>query len=283
MLIKGLKSKIITSKDNLLESLVLSLKGENLKDGDILVITSKVLAVTQGLIAKIKNEKDFHRLVKAEADQIIGQSQVTLTLKNGILIPWAGIDRSNIQKGYAVLWPKKPFDEAWKLRELLMKKYRLKKLGVLISDSRCIPLRKGVVGIALGYAGFKGVNDLRGKKDLYGNKLKVTQQAMADNLATSANLVMGESSEAMPFGLIQDAPVSFTGKKVDPSEPVLKPAECLFLPLYSPFMNDELEKSAKELAKLKCDDLPSEDEWLSIQSEIDDIDGRLTNRPKSSK
>lgn len=256
MFIRAIKSKIITmhgvkpgapvnktvlpsdaiqlasGNKKLLRYLFASLKKYPLKDGDILVITSKALAITQGRVAKINNQKEFQRLVKAEADHIIGGSKVTLTLKDGIFIPWAGIDRSNIPKGYAVLWPQKSFTSAWQLRRLLMKNYRLKKLGVIISDSHCIPLRKGVVGIALGYAGFKGVNDLRGKKDLYGNKLKVTQQAIADMLATSANLLMGEGCESTPFAIISSAPVIFTSSKTKSAEPVIDPADCLFLPMY---------------------------------------------------
>ncbi len=212
MVIQGLKSKIITPKDELLKVLKLTLQRGKLQEGDILVIASKVVAITQGRVSK----KDFHKLVEEEADQILGGGEVTLTLKNGIFIPWAGVDRSNTQAGTAVLWPEKPFEVAEKLQKELKKTFKLKKLGVLITDSFCAPLRKGVTGVALGYAGFKGVNDLRGKKDLYGNTLKVSQQAIADMIASAAHLVMGESKEQTPFAIISGAPVIFTKAAIDP-------------------------------------------------------------------
>lgn len=240
--IEAVKSKIITPKDDLLEVIIKSLKKRLLHNGDILVVSSKVVAVTQGLVRKITSQEDFNVLVASEADQIIlpknspsgevGQSSVTLAIKNGIFIPWSGIDRSNIQQGYAVLWPKDSFKVAARLQKELKKVYKLKKLGIIISDSTCRPLRRGVSGIALGYAGFKGVNDLRGHKDLYNNKLKVTQQAVADNLATAAHLVMGEADESTPFVIISNAPVTFTDAKINQKDLLIDPKDCLFSALY---------------------------------------------------
>lgn len=265
LFIEAIKSSIITKDDDLLEVILKALNGSgmssnksSLLEGDIIVITSKVVAVTQGRIREVKTQKDFDKLVKDEADQVIGTRRpnsglpgtamvrgfssknaaaarllpVTLTLKDGIFIPWAGIDRSNIPKGFAVLWPEKPFVVAADLQKRLLKIFRLKKLGVIISDSFCIPLRRGVSAVALSYAGFQGVNDVRGQKDLYGKPLKVTQQAMADNLATAANLVMGESNESIPFALIRNAPVRFTNQKIDPKSLTMEQNECIYSPLY---------------------------------------------------
>lgn len=239
ILIEAIKSKIITPQDTLLQVLKNVLRN-HLREGDIVVISSKVVAVTQKRIAPIRSEQDFVTLVRREADKIISSKEPSennpasfmLTLKNNIFIPWAGIDRSNIQKGYTVLWPKNPFEEAEKIQKSLKKLLKLKKLGIIIADSTCTPLRKGVRSIALGYAGFKGVNDLRGQKDLFHNDLKVTQQAMADNLATAACLVMGEANESTPFVLIHGAQVRFTSKKINKNEPVINQEDCLFSPLY---------------------------------------------------
>jgi len=242
LLIKGLKTRIITTHapcagecafpDNLIKYVLAALGKRKLMNRDILVISSKVVAVTQNRIKKISNEKDFNELVEKEADKVIGRGRVTLTLKNGIFIPWAGIDRSNMKKGYAVLWPKQPFNAAEEIRAALKKEYGLRNLGVIISDSHCVPLRKGVTGIAIGYAGFKGVRDLRGKKDIYGNKLKVTRQNVADMLASAAHLLAGESDERIPFVLVRNAPVDFIQAKTNPAEPVMEKEKCLFSPLY---------------------------------------------------
>ena len=234
MQIKALKSKIITPEDDLLEVVIHALKiaRSSLRDKDILIVTSKVLSITQGRIKPVATEAAFNNLVKKEADKIIGKSQVTLTMKNGIYIPWAGIDRSNIQPGYAVLWPKRPFEAAQKICLALKKRFKLKNLGVIITDSHCVPLRRGVSGIAIGYAGIKGVNDLRGKKDLYGNTLKVSQQNVVDMAASAAHLVMGEAAEQTPFAILRDAPFFFTNGKIDKNEPVITADKCLFSPLY---------------------------------------------------
>jgi coenzyme F420-0:L-glutamate ligase len=232
MELKAIKSKIITPGDGILEVIFKNLKDEPLKNGDIFVITSKIIAVSQGRIAKIDNNKDFENLVKKEAEKIYGGKIAALTLKNGIFIPWAGIDRSNIKKGYAVLWPEEPYKEALKLWKALRKKYNLKKLGVIICDSICLPLRKGVSAIALGYAGFKGVEDVRREKDLYGNKLKVTQKAAADMLSAAANLEMGEGNESKPFVIIRNAPVKFTNAVPKKDSLVISRKDCLYAPLH---------------------------------------------------
>lgn len=230
--LKGLKSKIITPGDDILKVIYESLGTRSLEDGDILVITSKVIAVSQGKIVKIKSKKDFENLVKEEADKVYGGKMAILTLKNGIYIPWAGIDRSNVEKGYAVMWPENPYEAAIGLWNKLKKKFGLKKLGVIITDSTCMPLRKGVSAIALGYAGFKGVEDARQKDDLFGNKLKVTQKAAADMLAAAANLEMGEGNESKPFVLIKNVPVKFTAINPKKDSLIIKGKDCLFAPLH---------------------------------------------------
>lgn len=236
VVIQAIKSKIITEGDSLPNILKKVLKREDFPEKTVLVIASKVVAVSQKRTRNIGSEADFKRLVEEEADVIIGGGPVILTLKNDILIPWAGIDRSNVAQGKAILWPKDPFQVAQSLLSFLKKELKRKKMGVIISDSHCIPLRTGVSGVALGYAGFRGVNDLRGKKDLFGRKLKVTQQAVADNLASAAHLVMGEGSEQTPFVLIKNAPAEFITAKTDPQEGVISPSECLFSPLYGKFI-----------------------------------------------
>lgn len=239
--VRAVKSKIITSKDKLFGVLGDSLKQGDLVNGDVLVITSKVVAVTEGRIARVTGEKEFNELVRREADEVIGGKKVTLTLKNGIFTPWAGIDRSNTKKGTVVLWPKNPAKTAREIHAWLKKTYGLRKVGVLIVDSFCVPLRKGVTGIALGHAGFAGVNDKRGTKDLYGNSLKVTREAVADSLATMANLVTGQGNEQTPFAIIRNAPVKFTDKRITPRDLMIKAKECLYAPLYRSIKNKKVK------------------------------------------
>jgi len=116
---------------------------------------------------------------------------VMLTIKRNILAPSAGIDESNAE-GHYILWPKDPQKTANEIRAYLRKKYRLKKLGIIITDSRTLPLRWGTIGVCLAYSGFKSLNNYIGKKDLFGRKLNVTQSNVADSLAVAAVLAMGE-------------------------------------------------------------------------------------------
>lgn len=230
--IRAVKSKIITPKENLFTVLEQCLKKGDLKNGDILAVASKAVAVAQGRVVNIATEKEYKALVELEADQVIGGKPVTLTLKNGIFTPWAGIDRSNTQKGTVVLWPKNPQKTADEIRSWLKRRLKLSKVGVVVVDSFCVPLRRGVIGVALANSGFRGVNDLRGGKDLYGNTLRFTQEAVADSLATMANCVMGQGKEQTPFAIIRNAPVIFTDKKTTPGALVMTPEDCLYRPLY---------------------------------------------------
>ena len=231
MLIQAINSPIITEKSNIFEALFRVLK-KQLKEKDILVIASKVLAITQNKLKSVSNEKEFNQIVAAEADQIIGGKKVTLTIKNDIFTPWAGVDRSNVPRNTVILWPEKAHLAAEKILGILKKKFKLQKMGVIITDSFCRPLRKGIGSIAISHAGFFGVIDLRGKRDLFGKKLHYTQVAMADNLATAAGIVMGEGRESAPFTIIRNAPVVFTDKKISKKSLVMPPKECLYAPLY---------------------------------------------------
>jgi len=196
------------------------------------VIASKVLAYSQGRLVPVASEGAFRELVKSEADEVLEEGDMVLTLKNRILIPNAGIDRSNVPEGQAVLWPDNPFGSAENIRHELMQKFDLAELGVVISDSHCQPLRMGTSGIAIGWAGFEGVRDERGSKDLYGRKMLYTKVAVADNLASAANLEMGETDASVPFVLVRGAKVTYTNRLASAEAYFIGPDECIYRGLY---------------------------------------------------
>jgi len=201
-----------------------------LEDSDILIIASKIVALQQGRIKKqkLKTKKNFLKdLVKKEANWISPYNG-WLTLKDGIFIANAGIDESNVPEGECILWPEKPYEFADKFCKKIKKKFGLRDFGIIICDSHCLPLRRGVTGVALGYAGFEGVPDLRGQKDLYGKILKHTTRNLADSLSSSALIVMGESNESTPLALIRNAPVKFLNKKINPNDVKIPLKEDLF-------------------------------------------------------
>lgn len=212
--------KFLPPKDNLWD-LLSAIK--SLKENSVVAVTSKVVAIGEGRCIPI-NQIDKDELIIKEADKYLPRELVPnkwtmYTLKNNMLIAAAGIDESNAA-GYYILWPKDPDFSAKKIREFLRKKFKLKNLGVIITDSKVNPLRRGVVGLAISYYGFKPFKDYRGKVDLFGRKFEMETTDMPDSLATAAVLEMGEGSEQQPLAIITDIPyVEFISGKYHPKNP----------------------------------------------------------------
>ena len=198
-----------------------------LKDGSILVVTSKIVALAEGCVAEVK---DKDRIIKSESTRATKTKYVWLTEKDGMILANAGVDESNAG-GKLILLPRDSFKTAEALRRQLSQLYKVK-FGVIVTDSRIMPLRAGVVGIALGYAGFRGLRDYRGKKDISGRKLKFSQTDVADSLATAAVLEMGEGSEQQPLAVITDAPVEWTNR-VNKKELLIPLKDDMYAPLFA--------------------------------------------------
>lgn len=179
-------------------------KNQGLVDGDILVVTSKVVSFFEEKVVPM-GEQTLEEILEAEADEILYPSEwVTLTRKNGILCPNAGVDTSNAPKGHVVLWPDDAFTSAQKLQREISEQENLQKLAVIIADCVCQPGRSGTTAIAIGYSGIKGFDDLKDSTDLFGNTLRYSALNIVDSLATSANLLMGEGAESQPIAIIRD-------------------------------------------------------------------------------
>lgn len=206
MYIKAIKTHIINANDSLEK--ILDQYIPVLLNEDIVVITSKILSVLQNrLVSKESIEK--RTLIRQEADLVLESDYNShpfyLTIKNGILIPSAGIDESNSNDCY-ILYPEHIQETAAWIWNTLKQKHHLDKLGIVITDSHTTVMRGGVTGIALGWCGFKPLYSYVNKPDLYGYPLQVTQINILDSLAVSAVLVMGEGNEQTPFAIIQNAP-----------------------------------------------------------------------------
>lgn len=222
----GLKTRIIQAKEDIFDIFCESLKKEGIKleSDDIIVISSKIIALEQNLVIDLSNvpinpkSKEFTKftnldprfisLVIRESDVIYGGvSGALLTLRDGLLQANAGIDQSNTSKGTAILLPTKTNEYADDFKQKIQNKYKID-VSIIIIDSSTRPLRRGTTGLCLGYSkSFPAVLDDRGSIDLLGNKMKITTRAIADNLATSANIVMGESDQSTPFAIIRGIPI----------------------------------------------------------------------------
>lgn len=193
--------------------------GGKLRDGDVLVISSKFVAISEGRVVNLSKVRvgdgakalaaEHHmdprlcELVLRESDVVMGGiPNFLLASKEGLLTPNAGIDKSNIGHGKVVLYPRRPEASARRIREAT-KFARGVSIGVVVCDSRLSPTRRGTTGVAVAASGIDAVLDMRGRSDLFGNVLRVTSQALADDLSSAAEVLMGESDEATPVVIIR--------------------------------------------------------------------------------
>jgi F420-0:gamma-glutamyl ligase len=102
-------------------------------------------------------------------------------------------------------------------------------VGIIIVDSRLMPARVGTTGVAIACSGIEPVEDLRSQKDLDGNPLKVTFQAVVDNLATIANHKMGEASESKPIAIVRDSGAKLTDRRIKPNEVAVSHDQCVYV------------------------------------------------------
>lgn len=229
MIVTPLKTPLFREKQSLNDFLVQQLP--KLHEKSVVVMTSKIVALAEGRVAPCPNEKAFVNIVKAESQWAIKTKYAWLTIKDGMVLASAGVDRSNAN-GKCILLPRDSYTSAATIRTFLMARLNLKTLGVLITDSRLTPLREGITGIALGYAGFKGIRDYRGTPDLFGRPLTMTRTNIADTLATAAVLTMGEGRERQPLAVITDAPIVFTNR-LNRHELLIDPAEDIYRPFFT--------------------------------------------------
>jgi coenzyme F420-0:L-glutamate ligase/coenzyme F420-1:gamma-L-glutamate ligase len=217
-----------------------------LQSGDVLAISSKYVAISEGRIVDLDTveagEKAIElaqrynmdtriaELVVREADHIFGGIPMgyLLTWRSGIIAPNAGLDRSNIPGGKAVLLPLDPYESAHQIREALQARLGIT-IGVILTDSWLVPGRIGTTGVALSSAGFEPVQDERGKKDLFGNPMMVTQRGIADSISVCAQMVMGERDEATPLAIVRGTDVQMTDTRITQDNVSIAWEMCLYV------------------------------------------------------
>ncbi len=243
MRILGLKMPLIKPGDDL--STMIARAAEQvggLKNGDTIVISSKVIATVQGRVrelarvrpstramkiaAKSGQDPEFVELVLREANRVLSISKdVILTLKDKVICANAGVDNSNAPPGHAILLPKDSNRAARELQQTIARKMNAK-VGIIIADSNVKPLRMGTIGQAIGVAGLEPILDCRGQHDLYGKPLHLTFRALADQLATAAQIVMGEAAEGVPVAVLRETGVEIVEKTKH--SPNISPKKCIY-------------------------------------------------------
>jgi len=229
MIVRPIKTHVFREGDDLFAFIKDYFK--RIPEKSVIVVTSKIVALAEKRTAVAENLQAKEKLIRAESELAIPTKYVWLTVKDGMIMASAGIDESNAN-GKLILLPKDSFKAARFLRNKLRKHYGVRHLGVLITDSRTIPLRAGVTGVALGYAGFRGIKDYRGTSDIFGRKFKFSRIDVADSLATAAVFVMGEGKERQPLAIIERVPVEFCDR-VSRNELRIDLQEDMYRPLFS--------------------------------------------------
>lgn len=211
----------------------------------VVAISSKVVAIGEGRCVALPKDVDpiafKDTLAQKEADLYLPRETEApytyfSTITNGTFIGSAGIDQSN-GNGYFILWPQDPMHSAHEVRAYLMKQHGVRKLGVIITDSKSAPLRNGVTGITIGYAGFHAQCDYRGRPDIFGRLLKSERLNIADSLAAVATLAMGEGDECTPFVLIEDIS-HITFSETENTDPFLSLIVPMKDDIFAPFMQN---------------------------------------------
>lgn len=197
--------------------------GVVIQEQDVLIVAQKAISKAEGRVLdlkgvkisaqarkiakRLKKEPALTQLILQESRQVIrmGRGHLITEEKGGLVLANAGIDRSNVsfKEGLVSLLPRDPDGSARRLRNRIRRLSGVKELAVIISDSVGRPFRIGSVGLAIGLAGIVPFKDYRGKKDLYGYTLKTSQEAVADELASMASLLMGQADEAVPAVIIR--------------------------------------------------------------------------------
>lgn len=201
-------------------------QGTPLQDGDILVISHVVVSRAEGNVVNLDNvvpsnfaktfaqqfDKDpaLVETILRESRSIIrmGDGKLITETRHGLVCANAGVDKSNVpgERNVALL-PKNPDSSAQRIRQKI-RKLTEKDVVVIVSDTHGRPLREGEINIAIGVSGIRPIRDRRGEKDLFGYALRVKRTAIADELCSAAELVMGQASEGIPVAIIRGYPYS---------------------------------------------------------------------------
>jgi coenzyme F420-0:L-glutamate ligase/coenzyme F420-1:gamma-L-glutamate ligase len=204
--------------------------GTMLVDGDVLVVTQKIVSKAENRLVAIDPEDPLsHKpLVEQESVRILrrrGELIISETV-HGFVCANAGIDLSNVNRGWAALLPVDSDRSARRIRDGLRHRCGVE-VGVIISDTFGRPWRRGVTDVAIGCAGVAGVVDLRGTPDALGREMQVTEVAVVDEIAAAAELVMGKST-GIPVAVVRGVDPTWLREGSVRAEVVRKPSEDLF-------------------------------------------------------
>jgi len=202
----------------------------DLQDGDVVVVTQKIVSKAEGRLVEVDPddplshkaivEEESVRIIRRRGDLIMSET------KHGFVCANAGVDLSNVERGWCALLPLDSDRSARRIRDGLRGRSGVT-VGVVISDTFGRTWRRGLTDVAIGCAGVAGIVDLRGSNDTYGRELHVTQVCVADEIAGAAELVMGKAT-AVPVAVVRGVDPSWLREGSVKDEIVRPPSEDLF-------------------------------------------------------
>ena len=200
----------------------------DLVDGDVVVVTQKVVSKAEDRLVDIDPEVGHKPLVERESVRILRRrgDLIISETEHGFVCANAGIDLSNVEAGRAALLPVDSDRSARRIRDALRHRFGVD-VAVVVSDTFGRPWRRGVTDVAIGCAGLRPVVDLRGTTDALGHELQVTEVAIVDELAAAAELVMGKA-ENVPVAVVRGVDPSWFGEGGVVDDVVRDPSEDLF-------------------------------------------------------
>ncbi|MET0904242.1 MAG: coenzyme F420-0:L-glutamate ligase [Acidimicrobiales bacterium] len=201
-----------------------------LQDGDVVVVTQKVVSKAEGAMAPIDPadprghkaivEEQSVRVIRRRGDLIISETE------HGFVCANAGVDLSNVDDGWAALLPDDSDRSARRIRDGLRAAQGVE-VAVIVSDTFGRPWRRGLTDVAIGCAGVRAIVDLRGTEDSRGRELQVTEVCVVDELAAAAELVMGKAS-GVAAAVVRGVDAAWLGRGAVRGEVVRPPHEDLF-------------------------------------------------------
>ncbi|MFW5420284.1 coenzyme F420-0:L-glutamate ligase [Nocardiopsis sp. CNT-189] len=192
-----------------------------LRDGDVLVVTSKIVSKAEGRIRRMDREA----AIDAETDRVVarrGRTRIVQT-RTGLVMAAAGVDASNVEPGSVLLLPEDPDASARRIRAGLRDRLGVR-VAVLVSDTFGRPWRNGQTDVAIGAAGLEPMQDLRGGTDTHGNVLEVTLNAVADEIAAAGELVKGKAG-GVPVALVRGLSALVTEEDGPGAAALVRPAD----------------------------------------------------------
>mgnify|MGYP001403697482 FL=1 len=200
----------------------------NLVDGDVVVVTQKVVSKAEDRLVDIDPEVGHRPLVERESVRILRRrgDLVIAETEHGFVCANAGVDLSNVEAGQAALLPVDSDRSARRIRDALRHRFSVD-VAVVVSDTFGRPWRRGVTDVAIGCAGLRPVVDLRGTTDALGRELQVTEVAVVDEIAAAAELVMGKAA-GVPVAVVRGIDPAWFGDGSVVDDVVRSPDEDLF-------------------------------------------------------